>query len=178
MPQQDLAFAFVFWYFKVWWASLCLHFMDFPKAFNKFLLKIESALTKVRFNGTKISTRGVFCGYGMKELELGQNQILFTKGDLGESAYIFKSGIIAVFIESNGEKKLLGKITAGGIIGEMALIDHGRLMTFAAAIKDTVVMVVTAAILQEKLSNTDPFIHALLKIMIEQIRNHNSCVFI
>ena len=60
MPQQDLAFAFVFWYFKVWWASLCLHFMDFPKAFNKFLLKIESALTNVRFNGTKISTRGVF----------------------------------------------------------------------------------------------------------------------
>ena len=76
---------------------------------------------------------------------------------------------MAVFVESNGEKKLLGKLTAGRIIGEMALIDHGRLMTFAAEIKDTVVMVVTAAILQEKLSNTDPFIHALLKIMIEQI---------
>ena len=114
----------------------------------------------------------------MKELELGQNQILFTKGDLGESAYIFKSGVVAVFIESNGEKKLLGKITAGGIIGEMALIDHRRLVTFAAAIKDTVVMIVTAAILQEKLGNTYPFIHALLKIIIEQIRNHNSCIFI
>ena len=76
---------------------------------------------------------------------------------------------MAVFIESNSEKKLLGKITTGGIIGEMTLIDHRRLMTFAAAVKDTVVMVVTAAILQEKLSNTDPFIHALLKIMIEQI---------
>ena len=107
---------------------------------------------------------------GMKELELEQNQILFTKGDLGDSAYIVKSGVVAVFVESNGEKKLLGKITAGRIIGEMALIDHGRLMTFAAAIKDTVVMVVPAGILQEKLSNTDLFIRDLLKIMIEQIR--------
>ena len=110
----------------------------------------------------------------MNELELEPNQILFTKGDRGDSAYIVKSGAVAVFIESNGEKKLLGKITAGGIIGEMALIDRGHRMASAMAIKETVVMVVTQGVFQEKLSNTDPFIHALLKIMIEQIRSHNA----
>ena len=111
---------------------------------------------------------------GMNELELEPNQILFTKGDRGDSAYIVKSGAVAVFIESNGEKKLLGKITAGGIIGEMALIDRGHRMASAMAIKDTVVMVVTEGVFKEKLSNTDPFIRALLKMMTEQIRSHNA----
>ncbi len=110
----------------------------------------------------------------IQEITLSPNQILFTKGDRGESAYIVKSGAIAVYVEINGDKKLLGKINAGGIIGEMALIDQGRRMASAMAIKDSVVMVVTEEVFQEKLRGTDPFIRALLKIMTEQIRSQNA----
>jgi CRP-like cAMP-binding protein len=107
----------------------------------------------------------------IQEIALEPNQMLFTKGDRGESAYVVKSGVIAVFIESNGNKKILGKISAGGVVGEMALIDGGDRMASAIAIKDSVVMVVTDEVFQEKLGNTDPFVRALLKIMAEQIRS-------
>lgn len=111
----------------------------------------------------------------IQKISLKPNQILFSAGDRGESAYIVQSGAIGVFKEdeSSGKKTILGKVDAGGIIGEMALIDSGRRMASAMAIKDSVVMVVTDDVFQEKLRNTDPFIRALLKIMTEQIRAQN-----
>ena len=110
----------------------------------------------------------------IQEIELSENQIIFDEGETGESAYIVKSGTVAVFVTRDGKNKLLAKINAGGIIGEMALIDNGPRLASAKAITNTVVIVVTKNVFQGKLNNCDPFIKALLKIFIERIRNHQS----
>jgi CRP/FNR family cyclic AMP-dependent transcriptional regulator len=107
----------------------------------------------------------------IQEITISANQLIFEEGEPGEAAYIVKSGSVAVFLKRDNKKKLLAKISPGGIIGEMALVDNGIRLASAMAITDTVVMVVTKSVFQDKLNSCDPFIRALLKIFIVQIRN-------
>ena len=109
----------------------------------------------------------------IQEIELSANQLIFEEGEPGASAYIVKSGAVAVFLLRANKKKLLAKISAGGIVGEMALIDNGNRLASAAAIQDTVVMVITKNVFEDKLNNCDPFIRAILKIFMEQIRSQH-----
>ena len=112
----------------------------------------------------------------IQELKLPASQPIFDEGEPGESAYIVKSGTVAVFTVRDGQKKLLAKINTGGIIGEMALIDDGIRLASAMALTDIVLIVVTKAVFQDKLNSCDPFIRALLKIFIEQIRAQQSSI--
>jgi CRP-like cAMP-binding protein len=110
----------------------------------------------------------------IQEIELSANQLIFEKGEPGASAYIVKSGAIAVFVEHNGKKKLLAKVNAGGLVGEMALVDDSMRLASAMAITDTVLLVVTKSVFQDKLNSCDPFIKALLNIFIERIKNQHT----
>ena len=110
----------------------------------------------------------------IQEIELSASQLIFEKDEPGASAYIVKSGAVAVFVEHNGKKKLLAKVNAGGLVGEMALVDDSMRLASAMAITDTVLLVVTKSVFQDKLNGCDPFIKALLNIFIERIKNQHS----
>ena len=109
----------------------------------------------------------------IQEIELSANQLIFEEGEPGASAYIVKSGSVVVFLMRDNKKELLAKISAGGIIGEMALIDNGVRAASAAAIKDTVVMVITKNVFEDKLNNCDPFVRAIIKIFMDKIRTQS-----
>jgi CRP-like cAMP-binding protein len=62
----------------------------------------------------------------LKVVRLEPGQVLFGKGDPGDSVYIVKSGKLKVVSKDNdGNEVILNQVDAGAIIGEMSLLDHG-----------------------------------------------------
>ena len=96
---------------------------------------------------------------------------IFKQGDPGNAAYIVQTGKVEIWVSENDGKKVLGVIGAGGIFGEMALIDKSDRMASATAIDPTVCITIPDQVFQEKIANADSFIVALLRIFCNNIRS-------
>jgi CRP-like cAMP-binding protein len=56
---------------------------------------------------------------------LSKNEVLFNKGDIGDSLFVILSGGVKVVTQDeDGNEIALNKVGAGEIIGEMSLLDH------------------------------------------------------
>ena len=96
---------------------------------------------------------------------------IFRQGDPGNAAYIVQSGEIEIWVTDDGGKTVLGTIKAGGIFGEMSLIDNSARMASATAIESSVCIVIPDRLFQEKISEADSFVVALLRIFCSNIRS-------
>lgn len=103
-----------------------------------------------------------------KTLAIGD--VLFKEGDEATCAYIVQDGEVEIFKGSGEQPAVLGVVKKGGIIGEMGLIDQKPRMASARALKPTTVILVTRDMMNHKIAKADPFIRALLGILIDDIR--------
>ncbi|MEX0693765.1 MAG: cyclic nucleotide-binding domain-containing protein [Rhodospirillales bacterium] len=102
---------------------------------------------------------------------LKSGETIFREGEVGSSAYVVQSGEVVISKNINGEEVTLGTIGVGGIFGEMALIDDLPRMATAKVKTGATIVTISKAMYQDKLKNTDPFIRALLRIMVETVRS-------
>lgn len=103
---------------------------------------------------------------------LSPGQTLFRMGEAGDRAYLVQEGVIDIIRElPDGRDVVLGQVTRGGIFGEMALVDDQPRMATARCKEKAVLVVVTRDQFQQKLEAADPFIRALLKIFVQNIRS-------
>ncbi|HIJ38217.1 MAG TPA: cyclic nucleotide-binding domain-containing protein [Rhodospirillaceae bacterium] len=100
-------------------------------------------------------------------------EVIFKEGEMGRRcAYLVESGKIEISKKAaDGTDKVLGYIPAGGVFGEMALVDNKPRMAKARAVAGSTLIIVTEATLEEKLRKTDPFIRGLLNIFVRNIRD-------
>ncbi|MBI1206296.1 MAG: cyclic nucleotide-binding domain-containing protein [Azospirillum sp.] len=96
---------------------------------------------------------------------------IIAEGEQGTFAYIVQSGRVEISRGRGAQRRLLGTIKPGGIFGEMALIDNGRRMADAVAVEDTLCLVIPPKVFREKLVNVDPFVRALLRILVHNVRS-------
>jgi CRP-like cAMP-binding protein len=100
-----------------------------------------------------------------------EGQYVFRAGDVGDRAYLVQEGCIQIQrTRPDGVVVTLGEVKKGGIFGEMALVDDQPRMACAFAKEQTTVIIVGRDQFQAKLDKTDPFIRALLKIFVRNIR--------
>jgi CRP/FNR family cyclic AMP-dependent transcriptional regulator len=95
---------------------------------------------------------------------------IFSEGQPGDRAFLVQSGAVEIFKETPAGIDLLGRIKPGGIFGEMALIDQSPRMATARAAEDTVCVIIPQVTLEKKLAEADPFIVALLRIFLTNLR--------
>lgn len=100
-----------------------------------------------------------------------EGDVIFKEGDEGRCAYLVQSGSIEIVKEGYGGETRLGVIGAGGIFGEMALIDNKPRMATARALEVSVLVVVGRSAFEEKLRKTDSFVRALLNILVRNVRD-------
>ena len=75
------------------------------------------------------------------EREYSPGQIIFNKGDKGDSLYIIKKGRVKVSIASpKGEEAVLVTLGAGEIVGELSFIDGRRRSATVQAVEKTLVI--------------------------------------
>ncbi len=96
---------------------------------------------------------------------------IFFEGDPGDAMFIVESGSIGIVKEVEGETIRLATLTGGELFGEMAIIDGGNRMASAVAQEDSVVLKIPRKMLEAKLAGYDPFLQALIKIFINNLRN-------
>lgn len=110
-------------------------------------------------------------GGGTRKRFLKQGEVLFRDGDPGTAAFIVDSGRIGIFKIVEGEEVDLATLKAGELFGEMAIIDGSKRMANAHALEDTVVIEIPATTVENRLSKIDPFLRALMKILVNNLRN-------
>ena len=101
------------------------------------------------------------------------DEVIFKEGEVGRRcAYLVGNGRVEISKRmDDGEYKVLGYITAGGIFGEMALVDNKPRMAMARAVDATAVIIISESMLEAKLKKADPFIRGLLNVFVRNIRD-------
>jgi len=95
---------------------------------------------------------------------------VFSEGELGSTAFLVQSGNVEISRMVDDKFKVLGIIGTNGIFGEMALIDEKPRMATAKVKGGAIIMTITKMMYESKLKITDPFIRALLRILVQTVR--------
>jgi len=95
---------------------------------------------------------------------------IFRTGDAGDAAYVIESGTVDIVRNVGGQTKRIAQLAAGEIFGEMALIDGKKRMADAIASTNVTVILVSADQFTEKMRAADPFVRALLRMFVENLR--------
>jgi len=100
------------------------------------------------------------------------NEAIVRTGGQGDYAYVVEFGLVEISREMpNGQRRLLGMIQPGGIFGEMALVDGRPRVADAIAREPTRCLLIPPEVLREKLERSDPFVRALLRILVKNVRS-------
>ncbi len=109
-------------------------------------------------------------GIAKKELHK-ENATIFDEGDLGDAVFIVETGSVGIFREgADGSPVQLATLGAGEMFGEMAVIDGSPRMASAVALEDSIVVRIHRDVLEAKLEKFDPFLQALVKILVNNLR--------
>ncbi len=109
-------------------------------------------------------------GGGAKKRFLMQDEVLFDEGDPGDAAFIVDSGLVGIYKTVEGEHVELATLKAGELFGEMAIVDGSERMAYAKAKEDSVVIEIPAKAVETRLGKVDPFLRALMKILVNNLR--------
>lgn len=101
---------------------------------------------------------------------LRDKDIIFRQGEQGSTAFVVQNGSVEIFRLVGGEEQFLAAIGTGGIFGEMALIDDKPRSASARAKGAATIVTITKQMYEEKLKKSDPFIRALLRILVDTAR--------
>ena len=100
-----------------------------------------------------------------------EGDLLFKEGDEPTHALIIQTGEVQILLNADqDDQALLATVGAGGIIGEMALLDTSNRMATARATTGGAAIIVTKQVFDIKMQKTDPFIRGLLLILADRAR--------
>ena len=75
-----------------------------------------------------------------------------------------------MYREAQGRKIPLATVRKGELFGEMAVVDSSPRMATAFALEDTLVMVIPLDIMLDKMRKADPFIRAMISMLMNNLR--------
>ncbi|MFK7956493.1 MAG: EAL domain-containing protein [Lysobacterales bacterium] len=102
---------------------------------------------------------------------LCDGEILFHEGDEADCAYIIEEGELEISTNSEGQQVVLTQLKPGEIVGEMGVIDSAPRTATATASGETHLMVVTRDQLTDRISQADPVLKLLVKILLDRYRS-------
>jgi EAL domain-containing protein (putative c-di-GMP-specific phosphodiesterase class I) len=103
-------------------------------------------------------------------IELQPGDVLFREGDAPTTAFLIESGTLRITAERDGAPMLLGELSAGALVGEMAVLDDSRRSATATAIAACVLTPIDRAQFAERLQAADPVVRALLLSQLSRYR--------
>jgi CRP/FNR family transcriptional regulator, cyclic AMP receptor protein len=99
-------------------------------------------------------------------------QAIFSMGDPGNSMMVVKSGKVRIsYPAADGRAMLLCDLGAGGVFGEIALLDGGNRSADAMALTDCALILFPRKAFTELLEGNSMLVDALLKLVCGRLRN-------
>ena len=111
-----------------------------------------------------------------KSEEFKAGERIITKGDTAEKAYIIISGKVRVFLEEDTKQVDLATLEEDDIFGETAIFSNQAYGANVEAVEDTELFVITPESLSEMLKGSDPIVRALIRMLIERLKNTNEAL--
>lgn len=111
-------------------------------------------------------------GEGMTatRVELRAGDVLFTEGDPPTCAYLIESGTLRVSTVKAGEIVVLGRVSSGDLLGEMAVIDDSPRTASVVAETFCVLTSLDRTQLHERIENADPIVRGILRGQLHRYR--------
>lgn len=109
---------------------------------------------------------GLLANAGFPQTSIPAGEVIFTTGDAGDFMYVVRSG--EVEIERGG--KVIETLSAGGIFGEMALIDGSPRSATARAKTDAEVAPINERSFLFLVHETPFFAIAVMRTLAERLR--------
>jgi len=106
----------------------------------------------------------------LERRSLKDGETVFREGELGSTAFIVQAGEVEISRADDGKDLVLAVIGKGGIFGEMALIDDKPRMATAKIKGGATIVTISKQMYETKLKSSDPFIRALLRILVQTVR--------
>lgn len=97
--------------------------------------------------------------------------ILFAEGDAPTSAYLIESGRIEISTMQFGERRVLGELGPGMLLGEMAVLDDSPRTATARVLSDCRLTPIDSDQFAERLAAADPVVRALLMSQLTRYRS-------
>src|SRR5579862_299308 len=107
-----------------------------------------------------------FDDVAMHQVAFPKGKVLFKQGDKSDAAYIVQAGAVGIYREAQGRKIPLATVRKGELFGEMAVVDGSPRMATGFALEDSTLMVISLESMKEKLRKADPFIRALIHMLM------------
>lgn len=103
--------------------------------------------------------------------ELAKGEMLFEEGDKGETAYVIDTGEIEILKASEDRQGLLNVLSAGDVVGEIALLDESPRMAGARAGEPTTLLAIKKTTFDELLDQSSSFAKAMFDIVVARMRS-------
>lgn len=102
-----------------------------------------------------------------------KDKVIFREGGDGTDTFVVESGKIGVFKMVDDKPVRLAVLEKGAMFGEMAAITGERRSATTIALEHSVVVRISRTTMQQKIGACDPFIRALLAILINNLSRVN-----
>lgn len=102
-----------------------------------------------------------------------KDKVIFREGQDGTDAYVLESGKVGVFKTIDGKPVRLAVLEKGAMFGEMAAITGERRSATTIAMEHCVVVRISKSTIMQKMNSCDPFIKALIAILINNLSRVN-----
>ncbi|MBS0570754.1 MAG: EAL domain-containing protein [Proteobacteria bacterium] len=103
-------------------------------------------------------------------IELEAGEVLFREGDAPTTAFLIESGTLRITAERDGAPMRLGDLSAGALVGEMAVLDDSHRSATVTAVSACVLTPIDRAQFAERLQAADPVVRALLLSQLSRYR--------
>lgn len=104
-----------------------------------------------------------------REFFQGQ-EMVFSWGDPGDSAYVIEEGCVEVFAGEGSQQKRIALLTAGAMFGEVALLDRQPRTASVRTLVPTRLIRIDRSHVEEMLSRSDAVIQYLLGLLLARFR--------
>lgn len=109
----------------------------------------------------------------LKRVSFEKDKVIFREGHDGTDAFVLESGRIGVFKTTGGKAVRLAVLEKGAMFGEMAAITGERRSATMIALEPSVVVRISKNTIQQKIGASDPFVRALVHILINNLSRVN-----
>lgn len=101
---------------------------------------------------------------------------IITKGDNADKAFMIMSGKVRVFLEEDTKQVELATLEEDAIFGETAIFSDQVYGANVEATEETELFIITPESLSEMLKGSDPIVRALIRMLIERLKNTNQAL--
>lgn len=97
-------------------------------------------------------------------------EVIFRAGDPADCAYVVTAGHIEIYTGSGADMCCIAVISAGQLLGEMAIIDNAPRSATAIAREAGLLTVIEHRQLVARLQTADPVLNLLIKVLLNRLR--------